>query len=318
MDTQQQIDQAQNNRLEELEKETTLLKRETEIGEYIGDHTNKKGSPGQYGKALVESLKNRFTDNIAIWKIVLADVSSGYMQAYNHFEHVKKIMDQDILARQKMVATILGAYASMGLGWSGLGMFGPIVKETVKQAVSGNRPETAEAFFSPGFEEIVKSSGITFDGLPKVHYDRKEDLVEPTIDLVLLPGQFDNELEKSFDRCVAKVTAQLNYMIGELDDSKSKTNKDIQEKFGDFMAEARTDTPLDQIYSRIDKACATIKNMVRNMNEHLIKTAFYYRIKPKADLMDDGKADQEFITRMAGFFERAMWAGWWIAWRPCR
>lgn len=298
MKTQQQIDQAQDGSI-------NILKRELAVQEYI-KRKYQATSPGLYGKGLVESFQKLFKRNLSIWKTVLDNASSGYDYAYQYFGYVKRVEAQHQIAKQKMVANIIGCYAAMGLGW-----FGPAVRGTVKHTLSHKKPQSVEDYFSSGFEEIVKNSGITFDGLPKVRYDRKKDLIQTTVDSVIKPTvAFKNDLDKSFDRCERKVTAQLDHMVQELWLQKSKTNIKIRDQFGDFQTDAKNPAiSLDRIYSGIDKACGTIKEMVRNMNAHLIDTAYYFRMKPGFNL-DDQEVDEKFIKTMAAFFERAMWAGW--------
>lgn len=298
METQQQIDQAQNRRID-------ILKREGKIRKHI-ERYNHAASPGLYGKGLVESLKNLFNRNLSIWKTVLDNATSGYDYAYRNFDHVKQVEAQHQFARRQMVANLIGAYAAMGLGW-----FGPAVKVAIRHTLPKKKPQSVEDYFSSGFEQIVKNSGITFEGLPKVRYDRKKDLIQTTVNSVIKPPvAFKNDLDKSFDRCERKVTAQLDHMVQKLGNKDSKTNIDIGKQFGDFQANAQnTAISLDRIYSRIDKACGTIKEMVRNMNAHLIETAYYFRMKPGFNL-EDQQVDRRFIQIMAAFFERAMWAGW--------
>jgi hypothetical protein len=305
MKTQQQIDQAQDRSIDILKRKVNINERENEVLRYI-ERKYQATSPGLYGKELVESFQKLFNRNLSIWKTVLDNASSGYAYAYRKFGYVKQVEAQHLIAKQKMVDNIIGCYAAMGLGW-----FGPAVKVTVKNTLSRKKPQSVEDYFSSGFEEIVKKSGITFDGLPKVRYDSKKDLIQTTVNSVIKPTvAFKNDLDKSFDRCERKVTAQLDHMIHELWKNDSKTNTEILKQFGDFQADAQNPAiPLDRIYSNIDEACGTIKKMVRNMNAHLIDTAYYFRMKPGFNL-DDQEVDQKFINIMAAFFERAMWAGW--------
>lgn len=265
----------------------------------------KAGSPSLYGIKLVESLRKLYVENMRIWPYVIRHMGSAYSRAHEKFNHIKNIHDQHAETRRKMAANVVATFAGAGLGWYGAGL------QALKDlADSEERPKSVEAYFSSGFKSIVKNSGIEFGAqLPEVKYDPKQNMkLGLPVNVLANPTEFQNQLMNSFKNCCDQVIAQFDNMIKQFENQYSKANESLRKQFGNFEEEAdNPNVPADNLIPRLDGAYDKVKNMVRLMNEHLVRTAYYFNHTPDFPVKE---WNHKFVHLMSYLLERALWAGW--------
>jgi hypothetical protein len=199
-----------------------------------------------------------------------------------------------------MVTNILSVFAGASLCWIGTALRTSTVFGRTFTS------EGARTFFSNGFQEVIKQSAIRFTrNFPDITY--RTDMTQKDRDAALsYPMQFQNDMINAFDRCAEKVQRQLSDMIEEIESSGDRSGPigDLVRAYAydlsDFTLSDR------QILDKIDGPYGMIDQLVKAMNGHCVKSAFYFREKPAFDT----ESASDFIDAMAVRFERAMWAAW--------
>ena len=294
---QQQFDNLQKdvNHLKKINARKAAI--ENHVQSTYGDR-----SPAQHAEHLLKSLKDRYTNNTAIWKRMIRQIGSAYESARIEFDKVKTIREVEARARKQMGYNILSVFAGASLCW---------IAPALKRTAIFNKTFTSQGariFFSAGFQEVIKKSAIRFTkSFPEITY-QDATLIDKDREVALSnPLEFQNSLINKFEYCEEQIQQQLSDMIDDFGPQRGKAGPagDLTRRYAydsnDFSLSDR------QIIEKIDGPYREIDKLVKEMNEHSVKTAFYFREKPAFDI---DAASSNFKRAMAFRFERAMWAAW--------